>query len=103
MFQLLYIVAFCIIATIVVVNLVRNLMLLGKESRVYPNFQGNNGGNQPQRPRPTPHPEMLDELGRPINEPLLVVRSLDVEDARQRLDNIYNASPGGDLNKDEDA
>lgn len=102
MFQLLYIVAFCIIATIVVVNLVRNMMLLGRESRVSPNFQGNNSGSQPQRPRPTPHPEMLDDMGRPINEPLLVVRSLDVEDARQRLDSIYNASPGGDLNKDED-
>ncbi|MEB3225299.1 MAG: DUF2973 domain-containing protein [Synechococcus sp.] len=103
MFHFLFILAFGIIATIAAVNLVRSFMMLSNEARVYPNFQSNSPGSQPQRPRPTPHPEMLDELGQPINEPLLVVRSLDVEDARQRLDNLYNASPGGEPNQDEDA
>jgi hypothetical protein len=42
-------------------------------------------------------------MGRPITEPLLVVRSLDLDDARERLDNLYNASPSGDFRKDEDA
>ena len=41
----------------------------------------------------TIHPELLDERGRPINEPLLVMRSVSVEDARQQLDAIYNSSP----------
>lgn len=102
MFHFLFMLAFGIIATVAIVNLVRSFMLLSTETRVYPNFQGNNPA-RPQRPRPTPHPEMIDELGQPINEPLLVMRSLDVEDARQRLDNLYNASPSGEANKDEDA
>ncbi|MBV5261087.1 DUF2973 domain-containing protein [Synechococcus moorigangaii CMS01] len=103
MFHFLFVLAFGIIATIAAVNLVRSFMMLSNETRVYPNFQSNRPSPQPQRPRPTPHPEMLDELGQPINEPLLVVRSLDVEDARQRLDNLYNASPNGETNPDEDA
>lgn len=103
MFHLLFILAFGIIATIAAVNLVRSFMMLSNETRVYPNFQSNSRNAQPQRPRPTPHPEMLDELGQPINEPLLVVRSLDVEDARQRLDNLYNASPSSENNADGDA
>lgn len=100
MFHFLFILAFGIIATIAAVNLVRSFIMLGQETRVYPNFQANNANNQRQRPRPVPHPEMLDEAGRPINEPLLVVRSLDVEDARQRLDNLYNASPSHDSTDD---
>lgn len=102
MFHFLFMLAFGIIATVAIANLVRSFMMLSNETRVYPNFQGNNPART-QRPRPTPHPEMIDELGQPINEPLLVMRSLDVEDARQRLDNLYNASPSGEANKDEDA
>lgn len=94
MFHYLFILAFGIIATIAAVNLVRSFMMLSSETRMYPNFQANS--SQPQRPRPTPHPEMIDDQGQPINEPLLVVRSLDVEDARQRLDNLYNSSPSND-------
>lgn len=94
MFHFLFILAFGIIATIAVLNMVRSFMMLSNDTRVYPNFQGNSPNVQ--RPRPTPHPEMFDEAGQPINEPLLVVRSLDVEDARQRLDNLYNASPSVD-------
>ncbi|ANV83251.1 hypothetical protein AWQ21_01930 [Picosynechococcus sp. PCC 7003] len=103
MFHFLFILAFGIIATIAAVNLVRSFMMLSNETRVYPNFQSNAQGTQSQRPRPTPHPEMVDDLGQPINEPLLVVRSLDVEDARQRLDNLYNSSPSGENNQEEDA
>jgi len=41
-----------------------------------------------------PHPELLDSAGNLIKEPLLVMRSINVEDARQQLDAIYEASPG---------
>lgn len=95
MFHFLFILAFGTIAAIAVINLIRSFMMLSSETRVYPNFQSNMPA-QPPRPKITPHPEMLDESGRPISEPLLVVRSLDVEDARQRLDNLYNASPSKD-------
>ncbi|MEO8891440.1 MAG: DUF2973 domain-containing protein, partial [Coleofasciculaceae cyanobacterium] len=41
-----------------------------------------------------PHPELLDDMGNPINEPLLVMRSMTVEDAREQLDALFNSSPG---------
>jgi hypothetical protein len=50
----------------------------------------------------TSHPELLDEAGQPINEPLLVIRSLTVEDARQQLDAIYNSSPSVTKEQDEE-
>ncbi|NEO48804.1 MAG: DUF2973 domain-containing protein, partial [Moorea sp. SIO4A3] len=40
--------------------------------------------------------------GNPINEPLLVMRSMTVEDARQQLDAIYNSSPGNSKGKTEE-
>lgn len=64
-------------------------MTLGIESqRQYPPANKSN--------RPTPHPELLDENGRMIDEPLLVMRSMSVEDAREQLDAIYKSSPGGE-------
>ncbi len=88
MLQLLYIIAFTILAFLAVGNLIRNLLTLGIESqRSYP---------QPSN-RPTAnmtHPELLDAAGNLIDEPLLVMRSLSVEDAREQLDSIYNESPG---------
>ena len=50
----------------------------------------------------TIHPELLDERGRPINEPLLVMRSVSVEDARQQLDALYNASPNPQQETEEE-
>ena len=41
------------------------------------------------------HPELLDEYGNIVNEPLLVMRSLTVQDAREQLDALYKSSPGG--------
>jgi hypothetical protein len=87
--HLLYILAFTALAFLAVGNLIRNLMTLGVESqRQYPPTVKQN--------RPTPHPELLDEQGRMIDEPLLVMRSMSVEDAREQLDAIYKSSPGGE-------
>jgi len=44
--------------------------------------------------RVAPHPELLDSAGKFIKEPLLVMRSINVEDARQQLDALYESSPG---------
>jgi hypothetical protein len=87
MLQLLYIIAFTILAFLAVGNLIRNLLTLGIESqRSYP---------QPSRPAAhVTHPELLDASGNLIDEPLLVMRSLSVEDVREQLDSIYNESPG---------
>jgi hypothetical protein len=49
-----------------------------------------------------PHPELLDDTGKPINEPLLVMRSMTVEDAREKLDAIYKSSPGNSTGTQEE-
>jgi len=88
MLHLLYILAFTIIAFLAISNLIRSLMNVSyKSSRSY---------RAPETKKPTsvPHPELMDEQGRPTKEPLLVMRSVSVEDARQKLDALYEASPG---------
>jgi len=99
MLQLLYILAFTFLAFIAVGNLIRNLLAFGNEAR------------QPTRSdrpmlnrlRPIPHPEMLDEAGKVVQEPLLVMRSIGIDDMRDRLDAIYDSSPGNSsLPQEED-
>lgn len=85
MLHLLYIIAFTVLAVIAVSNMLRNLVKLGTQVRQ---------PVQPQRnsQRPVPHPELLDDSGGVINEPLLVMRSISIKDAREQLDAIYEAS-----------
>ncbi|NJP09781.1 MAG: DUF2973 domain-containing protein [Leptolyngbyaceae cyanobacterium RU_5_1] len=94
--HLIYIIAFTILAVLAVGNLIRNLMTLGMESQRYSPPRGSTGGaqNLPMTQQMVPHPEFLDEFGNVINEPLLVMRSMTVEDARDQLDALYEASPG---------
>ncbi|MDX2228465.1 MAG: DUF2973 domain-containing protein [Leptolyngbyaceae cyanobacterium bins.349] len=88
--HLLYITAFTVLAVLAITNLIRNLVALGIDSqRPYGNRSGSRFGGQTP-----PHPEFLDESGRVINEPLLVMRSMTVEDAREQLDALYESSPG---------
>ncbi len=96
MLHLIYILAFTIIAFLAVSNLIRSLITVSMDSqrRYSPHNSPKNrrsvyytSNNQPV------HPELLDDEGYPINEPLLVMRSVSVEDARQQLDALYNASP----------
>ena len=95
MLHLLYIVAFTILAVLAIGNLIRNLISLGSESQK--NFSnapyGAGSRSQPQN-RPTPHPELLDDEGNVINEPLLVMRSISIRDAREQLDALYESSAG---------
>jgi hypothetical protein len=101
MLHLLYILVFTTLAFVAVGNLIRNLMTLGMESQ---RSYGNRGEFVPDgdparrltsaRRRQVPHPELLDEHGNVVDEPFLVMRSITVEDARERLDALYNASPG---------
>lgn len=90
--HLLYITAFTILAVLAISNLIRNLISLGLDSqRPYGNRNASSRFSSGQKP---PHPEFLDESGRLINEPLLVMRSMTVEDAREQLDALYESSPG---------
>ncbi len=100
MLHLLYIFVFTILAFIAVGNLIRNLIMFSFDrERTYPlnswemGNQGNYRYSSSKKPF-TPHPELLDATGNLIKEPLLVMRSINVEDARQQLDYLYEASPG---------
>ncbi|MBW4659685.1 MAG: DUF2973 domain-containing protein [Drouetiella hepatica Uher 2000/2452] len=101
MLHLIYILAFTILAFLAVGNLIRNLVTLGLESQRPPTTKGSftpNSEPQPMvrqsRVRAVPHPELLDDHGNVVDEPFLVMRSMTVEDARERLDALYNSSPG---------
>lgn len=83
----LYVIAFAILAFLAITNLIRNLISLGIDSqRAY--------SAKPSSRQAPPHPEFLDSTGKVINEPLLVMRSMTVEDAREHLDALYESSPG---------
>ena len=97
MLHILYILAFTIIAFIAISNLIRSLLTVSLDSqrRHREVGQSRDRGSEfnPYRSGVTLHPELLDKNGKPLNEPLLVMRSVTVEDARQQLDALYNASP----------
>jgi hypothetical protein len=88
MLHLLYVIAFTVLAVIAVSNMLRNLVKLGTQARqpMYP---------QRNSQRTVPHPELLDDSGAIINEPLLVMRSISIKDARDQLDALYEASSSG--------
>jgi len=108
MLHLLYIIAFTIIAFFAVSNLIRSLINIGTETQRTGSSWNVRGNRNPQNRSgysvsQTPsHPELLDEQGRPVNEPLLVMRSVNVDDAREKLDALYNNSPGGNQEEDKD-
>ncbi len=95
MLHLLYILAFTILAVIAVANLIRNLIMFSFDrERTYSPGRGGNYGYGTSRRQSVPHPELLDNAGNIIKEPLLVMRSINVEDARHQLDALFEASPG---------
>ncbi|MEL7225134.1 MAG: DUF2973 domain-containing protein [Cyanobacteria bacterium P01_D01_bin.36] len=94
MLHLLYVLAFTVLAVLAVSNMIRNLVRLGTEVQ------------KPMRPteqakRPIPHPELLNDSGDVINEPLLVMRSISIKDAREQLNAIYEASSGNASGNEE--
>lgn len=95
MLHALYIIAFAVLSVLAVGNLIRNLMLLGADSRrgSRNTYGGDNFGSD-RANNSVPHPEMLDEKGRVLDEPLLVMKSISLEDARERLDSLYESSSG---------
>lgn len=102
MLHVIYIVAFAILAFIAVSNLIQNIMLLGSDVR---RGSGRPYGDDPasRSNRPTPHPEMLDDTGRMVDEPLLVMKSIDIEDAREQLDALFeNSTSASDSSPDDD-
>ncbi|MEL6502219.1 MAG: DUF2973 domain-containing protein [Cyanobacteria bacterium J06607_15] len=101
MLHLIYILAFTVIALLAVSNLIRSLVTLSAETQKFypPQYGNSNRVNTPARQ--TVHPELLDEQGKVIEEPLLVMRSVSVDDARSRLNDLYNSSPSKTIDPEE--
>jgi hypothetical protein len=91
MWHVVYIIAFAVLALMAIANLVRNLILLGGNAR-NPQSAKPYGSQQGNASRGVPHPELLDQDGQVIREPLLVMRSISVKDAREQLDALYNGN-----------
>ncbi len=89
MLHLLYILAFTLLAFMAIRNLIGNLIRLSRDSQ-RPYTAPRMSASQPQT---VPHPELLDNTGRVTNEPLLVMRSVNVDEARAQLDALYDSSP----------
>lgn len=97
MLHLLYILAFTVLAVLAVSNMIRNMVRLGTEVR-------QPIASQRRESRPVPHPELLNDQGNVINEPLLVMRSISIKDAREQLNALYESSSGsGDESATEEA
>lgn len=85
MFHLLYLLAFTVLAVLAVSNMIRNMVRLGTQA-TQPPSQSSAKAN-----RPVPHPELLNDSGDVINEPLLVMRSISIKDARDKLNALYES------------
>ena len=104
MLHLIYILAFTIIAFFAISNLIRSLITISISSQKGP-WKADSKISQPKSKSSSQivrHPELLDDNGNPIKEPLLVIRSVSVEDAREKLDSIYNSSPSQPKKPDEE-
>ncbi|HIK29256.1 MAG: DUF2973 domain-containing protein [Oscillatoriaceae bacterium SKW80] len=94
MLHLLYILAFTILAFLAVGNLIRSLISLSADSqRPYSSMTKMPKSRVSQDRDRILHPELLDDAGNVISEPLLVMKSITVEDARAQLDALYKSSP----------
>jgi Protein of unknown function (DUF2973) len=90
MLQIVYLIAFTILAFLAIGNLIRSLIGFSMDASqpkgiTNPNFQGYR-----YRTGAVPHPELLDEMGNVTSEPLLIMKSISIEDARARLDALYH-------------
>lgn len=104
MLHLIYILAFTIIAFFAISNLIKSLITISIDSQK---------GRWSADPKPSnrlsntsrkvTHPELLDNQGKIINEPLLVMRSFPSEDIREKLDSIYDSSPSQTQQKEEES
>ena len=91
MVQILYILAFTVLSIFAISTLIRSMIALSQnDPRGYQN-------NRNRRLSPQyAHPELWDKDGKYIDEPLMVIKSINVDDARSRLDALYNSSPSND-------
>lgn len=94
MLHLLYVLVFMVLAVLAVSNLIRNMITLGRDVQRQDAGAWSNRRSSPT-PDKAPHPELLDESGRLMDEPLMVMKAMAIEDVRSQLDALFDASPGG--------
>jgi Protein of unknown function (DUF2973) len=94
MLQIVYLIAFTILAFLAIGNLIRSLIGFSMDSSKPRGITNRNFQGYSYRTGAVPHPELIDDMGNVTNEPLLIMKSISVEDARARLDALYhNDSP----------
>jgi len=98
MLHALYLIAFAVLSVLAIGNLIRNIMMLGSDARRDPRRSGFGNGSSE---RSVPHPEMLDDNGRVLDEPLLVMKSISLEDAREQLDAMYEGNPSENISEED--
>ncbi len=95
MLHLLYVLVFTVLAVVAVSNLIRNMFILGRDMQGQDPSPWSDRPATPPEKRPTPHPELLDDAGKIVDEPLMVMRAMPIDDVRSQLDALYDASPSG--------
>ncbi|MDX1978013.1 MAG: DUF2973 domain-containing protein [Pseudanabaenaceae cyanobacterium bins.68] len=90
MIQILYIVAFTALSILAVANLIRSMLSLAKAEPA-PHLSRRLAKVK------SLHPELLDQQGNISQEPLLVMRAYTIDDARARLDALYEASSNSEI------
>lgn len=100
MLHALYLIAFAVLSVLAISNLIRNIIMFGTDTRRGPRNSGFGSGPRNDTNSSVPHPEMLDADGRVLDEPLLVMKSISLEDAREQLDALYEGN--ADNPSDED-
>lgn len=89
MLQILYLIAFTILAFLAIGNLIRSLIGFSMDASQPRSMPNARAGDYGYRAVSVPHPELLDDMGNVTTEPLLIMKSIGVEDARTRLDALY--------------
>lgn len=90
MLQIIYLIAFTILAFLAIGNLIRSLIGFSMDASQPRRTTNQNFQGYSYRAGSVPHPELLDDMGNVTNEPLLIMKSISIEDARARLDALYH-------------
>ncbi len=90
MLQIIYLIAFTILAFLAIGNLIRSLIGFSMDVPQQRTMPNRNFSGYGYRSGSVPHPELLDDMGNLTSEPLLIMKSISIEDARTRLDALYN-------------
>ncbi len=93
MLQIIYLIALTVLAFLAIGNLIRSLIGFSMDAQQPNRAMGNRNYAYNYTPANIPHPELIDDFGNVTSEPLLIMKSISVEDARAKLDALYHNSP----------